>query len=102
MSPARQGLARQVRLAGKRNASHPDTGQPSVRWGWVGLGMIETAPGLHIPSSELYAMASEIAPTDFRMLPNTRFGRSNRLRMSSMKVNWRRERTVVGWESSAL
>jgi hypothetical protein len=58
--------------------------------------MIETAPGLHIPSSELYAMASEIAPTDFRMLPNTRFGRSNRLRMSSMKVNWRRERLDRG------
>jgi hypothetical protein len=54
--------------------------------------MIETAPGLPIPSSELYAMASEIAPTDFWMLPNTRFGRSNRVRMSSMKVNWRRER----------
>jgi hypothetical protein len=58
--------------------------------------MIETAPGLHIPSSELYAMASEIAPTDFRMLPNTRFGSSNRVRMSSMKVKWRRERLDRG------
>src|ERR1700730_545404 len=25
------------------DASHPDTGQPSVRWGWVALGVMETA-----------------------------------------------------------
>jgi hypothetical protein len=39
----------------------------------------------------LYAIASEIASTDFRVLPNNRFGRSNGVRVSSMKVNWRRE-----------
>jgi hypothetical protein len=58
--------------------------------------MIETAPGLPIPSSELYAMASEIAPTDFRMLPNTRFAPSNRVRISSMKVIWRCEQLNRG------
>jgi hypothetical protein len=39
--------------------------------------MIRTTRGLHIPSSELHAIASEIAPADFRMLPSIRFDPSN-------------------------
>jgi excisionase family DNA binding protein len=48
--------------------------------------MIETTLSLDIPSAKLYAIASEIAATEFRMLPSTRFAPSNRVRMSSMKV----------------
>jgi excisionase family DNA binding protein len=58
--------------------------------------MIGTTLGLHIRSSKLYAIASEIAPTEFRMLPTTRFAPSNRVRMSSMKVIWRREQLNRG------
>jgi hypothetical protein len=38
-----------------------------------GEGMIETTRSLQISPSKLHAIASEIALTDFRMLPNTRF-----------------------------
>jgi hypothetical protein len=58
--------------------------------------MIGTTLGLHIPSSKLYAIASEIALTEFRMLPSTRCVPSNRVRMSSMKVIWRREQLNGG------
>jgi hypothetical protein len=58
--------------------------------------MIGTTRGLHIPTSELYAIASEIALTEFRMLPSTRYAPSNRVRMSSMKVIWRREQLNRG------
>jgi len=54
-------------------------------------GMIETTLSLDNPFAKLYAIASEIATTEFRMLPSTRFAPSNRVRMSSMKVIWRRE-----------
>jgi hypothetical protein len=58
--------------------------------------MIETTLGLHIPSAKLYAIASEIATTEFRMLPSIRCTPSNRVRMSSMKVIWRREQPHRG------
>ena len=58
--------------------------------------MIGTKLSLHIPSSKLYAIAYEIAPTEFRMLPSTRFAPCNRGRMSSMKVIWRREQLNRG------
>jgi hypothetical protein len=68
-------------------------GQRSVRWRRVGGAVIEAT--LSLPS-KLYAIASEIAPTDFRMLPSTRFGPSNRVRMPSMKVILRREQSNRG------
>jgi hypothetical protein len=58
--------------------------------------MIETTLSLNIPSAKLCAIASEIAPTDFRMLPGTRFAPSNRVRMSSMTVIWRRKQSYRG------
>jgi hypothetical protein len=51
---------------------------------------------MDIPSAKLCAIASEIATTEFRMLPSTRFAPSNRVRMSSMKVIWRREQSHRG------
>jgi len=63
---------------------------------WRRRVMIGTTLGLHIPSSKSYAIASEIAPTQFRMLPSTRFAPSNRVRMSSMKVIWHREQLNRG------
>ena len=69
-------------------------GLRSFRWRWgVAIG---TTLGLHIPSSKLYVIASEIAPTEFRMLPSTRFAPSNRVRMSSMYVIWPREPWWIG------
>jgi hypothetical protein len=62
-------------------------------------GMIETTLSLDIPSAKLYAIASEVATIEFRMLPSTRFAPSNRVRMSSMKVIWCREQSQ---ESGAL
>jgi hypothetical protein len=58
--------------------------------------MIETTLGLNIPSAKLYAITSEIAPTDFRMLPSTRLAPSNRVRMSSMTVIWCRKQSYRG------
>jgi len=54
--------------------------------------MIRTTRGLHIPSSELHAIAPEISPTDFRMLPSIRFDPSNTVGMASMKLIWTREK----------
>ena len=61
--------------------------------------MIETTLSLDIPSAKQYAIACEIATTEFRMLPSTRFAPSNQVRMSSMKVIFRGEQSQ---ESSAL
>ena len=61
--------------------------------------MIETTLSLDIRSAKLYAIASEVATIEFRMLPSTRFAPSNRVRMSSMKVIWCREQSQ---ESGAL
>jgi hypothetical protein len=58
--------------------------------------MLETTLSLQISPSKLYAIASEITPTDFRMLPSARFGSSNRVHMSSMKVIWSREQSNSG------
>jgi hypothetical protein len=58
--------------------------------------MIEATLSLDIPSAKLYAIAPEIATTEFRMLPSTRFVPSNRVCMSSMKVIWRREQSYRG------
>jgi hypothetical protein len=41
--------------------------------------LVSTTYGLHIPSSELYAIAPEIAPTGLGMLPMARFGSSCRV-----------------------
>jgi hypothetical protein len=80
MAPARQGLVMLVRQLEEQRASYPDTEfqcpQPLEVW---------STPYPHIPPSKLYAIASEIAPAEFRMLSNTRGARSHRIRTSSVK-----------------
>ena len=60
---------------GSGTLPYPDTGKHGVRWR-QGV-MIESTLSLDIPSAKLYAIASEIATTEFRMLPSTRFAPSN-------------------------
>ena len=76
---------------GSATLPYPETGKQSVRWR-QGDDRNHAKPGNS--SAKLYAIASEIATTEFRMLPSTRFAPSNRVRMSSMKVIW--PRAVTG------
>jgi hypothetical protein len=51
---------------------------------------------MNMQSSELYAIAPEIALTSLRMLPIARFGSSSQVCVSPLDVVWRREQSNDG------
>jgi hypothetical protein len=51
---------------------------------------------MNIQSSELYAIAPEIALTSLRMLLTAHFGSSSQVCVSALNVVWRREQSNDG------